>query len=76
MQPYQIVPLNPDVESFGCDGESVYVDGQAEKIDFTGGAALGHPLVYYTFTSPDGYVDCGYCGRRFVRARATGQAAA
>ncbi len=30
-----------------------------------GGGALGHPAVYYTI-GEEGFVDCGYCGRRFV----------
>ena len=30
-----------------------------------GGGALGHPLVWYTI-GEDGYVVCGYCGRRYV----------
>lgn len=30
-----------------------------------GGGALGHPKVYYTI-GEDGYVECGYCDRRFV----------
>lgn len=29
-----------------------------------GGGALGHPRVYYTI-GEEGYVVCGYCGRRF-----------
>ena len=30
-----------------------------------GGGALGHPLVYYTI-GVEGFVECGYCDRRFV----------
>ena len=29
-------------------------------------AALGHPRVYLQVDSDLGYVDCGYCDRRFV----------
>jgi uncharacterized Zn-finger protein len=29
------------------------------------GAALGHPRVYY-YIGEKGYVDCGYCDKRFV----------
>ncbi|MEL6766024.1 MAG: zinc-finger domain-containing protein [Pseudomonadota bacterium] len=29
------------------------------------GGALGHPLVYMQI-GPRGYVDCGYCDKRFV----------
>lgn len=38
-----------------CDGAS----------DIRGGAALGHPRVYLEIDER-GYVDCGYCDRRFV----------
>jgi uncharacterized Zn-finger protein len=30
-----------------------------------GGGALGHPRVWYEI-GEEGYVDCGYCDRRFV----------
>ena len=51
MQPPEIVTVDAHAETVGCDG---------------GGGALGHPMVYYSFgTRPA--VDCGYCGRRFVR---------
>ena len=29
-------------------------------------AALGHPRVYLEVDSATGFVDCGYCDRRFV----------
>ncbi len=32
-----------------------------------GGGALGHPLVYLTIGA-QGWVECGYCDRRFVLA--------
>ena len=38
-----------------CDGSS----------DIPGGAALGHPKVWLEIDAR-GYVDCGYCDRRFV----------
>ncbi len=38
-----------------CDGAS----------GFPGGAALGHPRVWLEIDE-HGYVDCGYCDRRFV----------
>ena len=38
-----------------CDGSS----------DIPGGAALGHPKVWLEIDAK-GYVDCGYCDRRFV----------
>jgi uncharacterized Zn-finger protein len=38
-----------------CDGAS----------EIPGGAALGHPRVYLEIDEK-GYVDCGYCDRRFI----------
>jgi NADH dehydrogenase (ubiquinone) Fe-S protein 6 len=38
-----------------CDGAN----------DIRGGAALGHPRVWLEIDE-HGYVDCGYCDRRFV----------
>ena len=38
-----------------CDGAS----------DIPGGLALGHPRVWLEIDE-HGYVDCGYCDRRFV----------
>ena len=38
-----------------CDGAS----------DIPGGAALGHPRVFLQIDEA-GYVDCGYCDRRFI----------
>ncbi|MBU3992971.1 MAG: zinc-finger domain-containing protein [Alphaproteobacteria bacterium] len=38
-----------------CDGAS----------DVRGGAALGHPRVWLEIDEK-GYVDCGYCDKRFV----------
>jgi NADH dehydrogenase (ubiquinone) Fe-S protein 6 len=43
-----------------CDGAN----------DIPGGAALGHPRVWLEIDER-GYVDCGYCDRRFVLAGAT-----
>jgi NADH dehydrogenase (ubiquinone) Fe-S protein 6 len=40
-----------------CDGAS----------DIPGGAALGHPKVWLE-VDERGYVECGYCDRRFVLA--------
>ncbi|MEM7467454.1 MAG: zinc-finger domain-containing protein [Pseudomonadota bacterium] len=54
METREIVQVKDDVESVGCNG---------------GGGALGHPLVYLTFETSD-VVDCYYCSRRFVKARA------
>ena len=38
-----------------CDGAS----------DIPGGSALGHPSVYLQIDE-SGFVDCGYCDRRFI----------
>ncbi len=38
-----------------CDGAT----------DIPGGAALGHPRVFLQIDE-HGYIDCGYCDRRFV----------
>jgi len=38
-----------------CDGAT----------DIPGGAALGHPRVWLQIDEK-GYVDCGYCDRRFI----------
>jgi uncharacterized Zn-finger protein len=39
-----------------CDGTG---DGLAD-------AALGHPRVWLEIDPDEGYVDCGYCDRRFI----------
>ncbi len=44
------------------DSRRVHCDG-ADAI--RGGAALGHPRVWLEIDE-HGYVDCGYCDRRFV----------
>jgi uncharacterized Zn-finger protein len=36
------------------------------RVSCDGGGALGHPRVWYEI-GDDGFVDCGYCDRRFVR---------
>jgi NADH dehydrogenase (ubiquinone) Fe-S protein 6 len=41
-----------------CDGAS----------DIPGGAALGHPRVFLEIDER-GWVECGYCDRRFVLAK-------
>lgn len=49
--------------------ETVYTDSPRVKCDgstdIRGGAALGHPRVWLEIDE-HGYVDCGYCDRRFV----------
>jgi NADH dehydrogenase (ubiquinone) Fe-S protein 6 len=51
--PQDIVRTN--VRRIACDGAS----------DIAGGAALGHPRVWLEIDER-GYVDCGYCDRRFI----------
>ncbi len=50
----ETTPETIDVETrdVSCDG---------------GGGTLGHPLVYLTI-GDQGWVECGYCDRRFVLA--------
>ena len=33
-----------------------------------GGGALGHPRVWLTIPADTGWVECGYCDKRFVLA--------
>ncbi|MDZ4308536.1 zinc-finger domain-containing protein [Allopontixanthobacter sp.] len=47
-----------------CNGASA-IRGPADGGAFYTPAALGHPLVYLEIDE-HGYVDCGYCDRRFV----------
>jgi uncharacterized Zn-finger protein len=44
-------------EIITVDNETVSCDG--------GGGASGHPRVFLTMND-HGFVDCGYCGRRFT----------
>ena len=39
-----------------CDGAT----------DIPGGAALGHPRVFLQIDPEEGFIDCGYCDRRFI----------
>ena len=52
MEPPEIIQVDDDTETVGCDG---------------GGGALGHPLVYLQFDGKQS-VDCYYCSRRFVKS--------
>jgi uncharacterized Zn-finger protein len=45
--------------------EIIVVEGHRVSCD-GGGGALGHPKVFYEL-GEEGFVDCGYCDRRFVR---------
>jgi len=50
------MPIEPP-ETIVTDDSKVACDG--------GGGALGHPKVYYDLHT-NGFIDCGYCDRRFV----------
>ena len=52
----------PPPESSRVTQRRVACDGAT---DIPGGAALGHPRVYLEIDET-GYVDCGYCDRRFI----------
>ncbi len=49
-----------DTRRVSCDGASAIRGGSGYRP-----AALGHPRVYLEIDE-HGYVDCGYCDRRFV----------
>jgi uncharacterized Zn-finger protein len=52
----------PPPETIRVSHHRVACDGAS---DIPGGAALGHPRVWLEIDEK-GYVDCGYCDRRFV----------
>jgi NADH dehydrogenase (ubiquinone) Fe-S protein 6 len=54
--------MNPPPEVIRVSSTRLACDGAS---DIPGGAALGHPRVYLQIDE-HGYVDCGYCDRRFV----------
>jgi uncharacterized Zn-finger protein len=49
-----------DVKRVSCDGSNGIRGGEGYRP-----AALGHPRIYLEIDE-HGYVDCGYCDRRFV----------
>lgn len=49
----EVIKVAKDVDQVACDG---------------GNPVLGHPLTFYIFDKTD-VVECGYCDRRFVRAK-------
>lgn len=53
--------INPP-ETVITDKRRVFCDGAT---DIRAGAVLGHPRVYLEIDQK-GYVECGYCDRRFV----------
>ena len=54
----------PPPETFRVTSRRVTCDGAGE---IPGGATLGHPRVFLEIDEA-GFVDCGYCDRRFVLA--------
>ena len=54
--------MQPPSELVRTSSARVACDGAT---DIPGGAALGHPRVWLQ-VDEHGYVDCGYCDRRFV----------
>ena len=58
------VVMQPPPETTRVTTARVACDGAS---DLPGGAALGHPRVWLQIDE-SGYVDCGYCDRRFVLA--------
>ncbi len=55
--------MNPPPEIIRVTAHRVACDGSGHGIP----AALGHPRVFLEIDE-HGYVDCGYCDRRFVLA--------
>ena len=55
----------PPPEILRVHSARVACDGDAT--DIPGGAALGHPRVFLEIDGK-GWVDCGYCDRRFILA--------
>ena len=53
--------MQPPPESIRVNTHKVACDGSG-VID----AALGHPRVYLRIIDEKGFVECGYCDRRFV----------
>ena len=55
------MPPPPPPEVFKVKAGRVYCDGSGE-VD----PALGHPRIYLRIDPDVGFVECGYCDRRFV----------
>lgn len=53
----------PPPETVRTDSANVFCDGSGEV-----SPALGHPRIYLKIDPEIGYVECGYCDRRFVLA--------
>ena len=47
--------------------EIIYIDTHADKVACDGGGgALGHPMVWYSFSGAN-QIRCGYCDRLFIK---------
>ena len=55
------MPPPPPPETLKVHTDRVYCDGSGE-VD----PALGHPRIYLRIDPDVGFVECGYCDRRFV----------
>jgi uncharacterized Zn-finger protein len=55
------MPAPPPPEVFKVQSSKVHCDGSGE-VD----PALGHPRIYLRIDPDVGFVECGYCDRRFV----------
>jgi uncharacterized Zn-finger protein len=53
-------PDHPEIIDVPADADGVSCDG--------GGGPLGHPVVWYSFDGAE-FVECGYCDRRFMKAK-------
>jgi NADH dehydrogenase (ubiquinone) Fe-S protein 6 len=53
--------MQPPPEVFRSKQPRVYCDGSGQ-VD----PALGHPRIYLRIDDETGFVDCGYCDRRFI----------
>jgi len=54
--------MSKEPETIRTSQRRVSCDGAT---DIPGGAALGHPRVWFEIDEK-GYAECGYCDRRFV----------
>ena len=65
----KMLSMNKDIEiSTKASQEIIQAPADADEISCDGGhPALGHPKVWYRFDGQP-FVDCGYCGRRFMKA--------
>jgi uncharacterized Zn-finger protein len=55
------MPPIPPPEVIRVSSERIYCDGSGEVAP-----ELGHPRIYLRVDAELGFVECGYCDRRFV----------